>query len=129
MAERPMLIDVTDLALEAELPIDWTETGIATWLKSSSPATPSKSISVYFTQLLCDKLRHPGTQAEAEFRDGALRVLGHAKTALIERVIGQHAWRTWMRVELGDAVEQLWLIVNHGHSDGIAIGFGPGDFW
>ncbi|HRE29428.1 MAG TPA: hypothetical protein PK954_22500 [Anaerolineales bacterium] len=124
MAERPRLIDVTELALEARLPIEWTETGVATWLRSS-PTTPS--ISVYFTQLLYDRLRR--SDAKADLRANALRVLGHAKEALVERVIGQHAWRTWMQVELGGAVEQLWLIVDHGHSDGIAIGFGPGDFW
>jgi len=126
MAERPKLIDVTDLALEAGLPIEWTETGVATWLRSS-PTTPS--ISVYFTQLLYDRLRRSDANTDADLRANALRVLGHAKAALVERVIGQHAWRTWMRVELGDAVDQLWLIVDHGHSDGIAIGFGPGDFW
>jgi len=128
MAERPKLIDVTDLALEAELPIDWTETAVATWLKLSS-ASSSNPISVYFTQSLCDRLSRSGTNEPTEFRDKALMVLRHAKTAMIERVIGQHSWRTWIRVELSDGVEQLWLIVDHGRSDGIAIGLGIGDFW
>lgn len=127
MVDHLTLIDVTGLALEAGLPIDWAETGITTWLKPN-PTPHSKSVPVFFTQQLWDRLGSvwPG---EAAHRDGAMRVLSEAREALIARIIGQHAWRTWLRVELDAEQYQLWLIVNHGYSEGIAIGFGLGDFW
>ena len=127
MSEQPRLIDVTEMALQAGLPIHWSETGVANWLKSG-PSTGAKSIAVFFTEMLSERLRSTNL-GETGFSENSLVVLGQAKIAIIERIIGQHAWRTRMEVTVRDEILQLWLIVNHSQSDGIAIGFGPGDFW
>ncbi len=122
-----MLVDVTALAQEAGLPITQPETGITSWLESWTPAR-GQPVSVYFTRRLWEELGGSGP-GQTAYHDKASLVLKAAREALAAKVIAQHAWRSWFEAEWEGQRHRLWLIVNHSYSDGIAIGFGPGDFW
>lgn len=121
------LVEITTLALEAGLPLDAAEPGLRHWLEASPGAGP---VPAYFTRALWEALGGPAGD-QAGYRRAALDVLAAARAALAARIIAQNAWRTWLTAQwpASAAPRQLWLIVDHGYSDGLAIGFGPGDFW
>lgn len=127
MKDHVQLIDVTALALGAQVPAHRSIEGIARWLERDAGAY-GETVPVYFTRRLWERLGGAVPDQRA-YHEAAAAVFAAAKKTLAERIIAQNAWRGGLDADWGSERHRLWLIVDHGYSDGIAIGFGPGDFW
>ncbi len=122
------LVDVTAVAQESGWPIDHSEPRITSWLESRSASADFTSVPVYFTRSLWERLGGSGPD-RAAYHKRAIALLKVAREALSTRIVAQNAWRACFEAEWDAERHLLWLIINHRYSDGIAIGFGPGDFW
>ena len=128
MNDSGQLIDVTELAQNAGFRVDRSIERIAQWFKHLE-VVGNKPVSVYLTRLLWESLGGSSSD-ERGYHKAASAVFAAAKQALDQRIIAQNSWRTSLQTDWGAGAHMLWLIVNHHrYSDGIAIGFGPGDFW
>lgn len=117
------LVDVTDRAATAGFAFEPTAAGIATW--NPGTAAGSAWVPVYVTEALWSALG----EDEAQRHGWLTAILQTARTAIETRVIAQNAWRASFQADVQGRVLSLWVIVTHSYSNGIAIGFGPGDFW
>lgn len=117
------LVDVTDRAATAGFAFEPTAPGIATW----NPGTTANSawVPVYVTEALWSALG----EDDAQRRGSLTAILQDARTAIETRVVAQNAWRASFQTDVQGRVLSLWVILTHSFSNGIAIGYGPGDFW
>ena len=119
------LVDITARAAQAGFAFEATAPGIATWNRATGDG--STLVPVYVTRLLWSSLGDE--QNDPAFAARLESVLSAARQAIEERVIRQNAWRAGFKTDVATRSVDLWVILNHHHSNGIAIGYGPGDFW
>ena len=80
---------------------------------------------MYVTEALWSALG----EDDAQRRGSLTAILQDARTAIETRVVAQNAWRASFQTDVQGRVLSLWVILTHSFSNGIAIGYGPGDFW
>jgi hypothetical protein len=127
MNQRPLLVDVTDLAMAVGFAYTTEDRAVADWLISNDRA-PQQEIPIYFTQLLWHSLGGADGGQQA-FHERATLILRAAHQTVLQSIIKGHAWRAGIQVTGNTSPLNLILIVGHSYSDGIAIGYGSGDFW
>jgi hypothetical protein len=126
MRAYPELVDVSELAAAAGLRLRSSDLDPQ---EAHTPA-PGRSpwIPVYVTRLLWERLGGDSLDTEP-YLSRAQNIFQKADLASQARMIEQRGWRAGFSVELDGAPVTLWIIHGHSYSDGIAIGYGPGDFW
>lgn len=118
-AQQP-LVEVSEIAREAGYDVS---SGQLHGYRVHSADLP---LPIYFTGRLAQALGGPEAPG---FRAGALRLLRAVHAEVDERIIAGTSWRAQVSYPISGGAQTIWVILGHAHSDGLAFGFGPGDFW